>query len=409
MDLRMQFLSFFVIQSESEKGTSGSFKAFKHYQTMDGDEYEDSALKQFLDEEFIKIVKRKAERHPNAPNPPTKVGMFIVEPGYELGSNPNYNLFQRIREADSKERFHSLSDELIRIYMDTSAVRGGAFIVALSTLNTFFDEPFLFILKCDFEPKIARIADERQLISEVEMAISARSIKSIQYPHMEQDGLLERWELKIHQASHARYFEDFLKYVSYEKPIPEVMSEQVVEMVHQFIDTKWQDTESVERAQEEQAVELWAASEKRELQEWWSPEQVIEANASLIQQKEDLTMSFKLGNVTVKGLLSDFGGTVHLAKHNGKYVVVIEGDGIQFEKGMSPIELLAPPELEDIIPIIGTAAEAAPHQSFAEAAASAEHDHDRIYESGSAAAGHDRSAYTQNAAEQGGDDDAPPW
>lgn len=400
MDLRMQFLSFFVIQSESEKGTSGSFKAFKHYQTMDGDEYEDSALKQFLDEEFIKIVKRKAERHPNAPNPPTKVGMFIVEPGYELGSNPNYNLFQRIREADSKERFHSLSDELIRIYMDTSAVRGGAFIVALSTLNTFFDEPFLFILKCDFEPKIARIADERQLISEVEMAISARSIKSIQYPHMEQDGLLERWELKIHQASHARYFEDFLKYVSYEKPIPEVMSEQVVEMVQQFIDTKWQDTESVERAQEEQAVELWAASEKRELQEWWSPEQVIEANASLIQQKEDLTMSFKLGNVTVKGLLSDFGGTVHLAKHNGKYVVVIEGDGIQFEKGMSPIELLAPPELEDIIPIIGTAAEAAPLESFAEAAAAAEHDHDRIYESGSS---------TQNIAEQGRDDDSPPW
>jgi len=366
MDLRMQFLSFFVIQSESEQGSSGSFKAFKHYQTMDGDDYEDSALKPFLDEEFIKIIKRKAERHPNTPNPPTKVGMFMVEPGYELDSNPNYNLFQRIREADNKERFHSLSDELIRIYMDTSAVRGGAFIVALSTLNTFFDEPFLFVLKCDFEPKIARIADEKQLISEVEMAISARSIKSIQYPHMEQDGMMERWELKIHQASHARYFEDFLKYVSYEKPIPEVMSEQVVEMVQQFMDTKWQavdeevdHTASVERAQEQQAVEIWAASEKRELQEWWSPEQVQEANYNLIAQKEDLTMSFKLGNVTVKGLLSDFGDSVHIAKHNGRYVAVIESDFIQFEKGMSPIELLAPPQLEDLLPIIG-AEKAAP-------------------------------------------------
>ncbi|MCR8656382.1 DUF3900 domain-containing protein [Paenibacillus endoradicis] len=354
MDFRMNYLSFFVIQSESDKGSVGSYKAFKHYQTMDGDEYADSALKEFLDEEFIKIVKRKVERHPNTPNAPTKVGMFMVEPGYELGSNGNYNLFQRIREADHKERFHSLTDELVRVYMDTSAVRGGAFIVASCTLNTFFDEPFLFILKCDFEPKIARISDERSLIAQVEMAFSARSIKSIQYPHMEQEGILERWELKIHQASHARYFEDFLKYVSYEKPIPEVVSEQVVEMVHQYIEEKWQDNVSSERSQEENAVEVWAASEKRELQEWWTPQQVEEANYSLIQQKEDLTMAFKVGNVSIKGLLADYGVSVHIAKHNGRYVAVIEGDALQFEKGMSPVELLAPPPLEDIMEIIGT-------------------------------------------------------
>lgn len=365
MDLRLNYLSFFVIQSESEKGSVGSFKAFKHYQTMDSDEYADSELKQFLDDEFVKIIKRKAERHPNTPNPPTKVGMFMVEPGYELGSNMNYNLFQRIREATDKERFHSLTDELIRIYMDTSAVRGGAFIVALCTLHTFFDEPFLFVLKCDFEPKIARISDERSLISQVEMAFSARSIKSIQYPHMMDDGILERWEVKIHQASHARYFEDFLKYVSYEKPIPEVVSDQVVEMVHQYIEEKYTqqpqalqedeyDHRSTERAQEENAVEVWAASEKRELQEWWTPQQVEEANYSLIQQKEDLTMSFKLGDVTIKSLLASYGVSLHIAKHNGRYVAVIEGDALQFEKGKSPIELLAPPELSDILPLIGT-------------------------------------------------------
>lgn len=413
MDLRMQYLSFFVIQSESEKGTSGSFKAFKHYQTMDGDDYEDSALKPFLDEEFVKIVKRKAERHPNAPNPPTKVGMFIVEPGYEPDSNPNYNLFQRIRESDSKERFHSLSDELIRIYMDTSAVRGGAFIVALSTLNTFFDEPFLFVLKCDFEPKIARIADEQQLISEVEMAISARSIKSIQYPHMEQDGLMERWEIKIHQASHARYFEDFLKYVSYEKPIPEVMSDQVVEMVHQFMDTKWQGQETdsaesmVERAQEEQAVEIWAASEKRELQEWWSPQQVQEANYSLIAQKEDLSMSFKLGNVTVKGLLSDFGSSVHIAKHNGRYVAIIDSDHIQFEKGMSPIELLAPPSLEELLPIIGTSQGESTQQNFIDFVTGSDHNDPAYNQSYHESGMNSEGSISSSASEQ--DEDKPPW
>lgn len=349
----MHYLSFFVIHSDTEEAGVGSFKSFKHFQTMSGDEYEHSPIKEFLSDEFIKIVKRKVERHPNTANPPTKVGRFMVEPGYELGSNGNYNLFQRLREADSKERFHSIADELVRIYMDTSAVRGGAFIIAQSTLNTFFDEPFLFVLKCDFEPKIARISDEQSLIAEVEMAISARSIKSIQYPHMSEDGIVENWELKIHQASHAKYFEDFLRYVTYEKPIPEVMGEQVIEMVHQFIEHKWQDETSSDRSQEENAVEVWAASEKRNIQEWWTQEQVTEANEALIQQKEDLPMNFKLGKVQIKGLLAQFGIQVHLAKHNGKYVAVIAGDELVFEKGVSPIELLNPPDLEQILPLIG--------------------------------------------------------
>lgn len=167
------------------------------------------------------------------------------------------------------------------------------------------------------------------------MAISARSIKSIQYPHMPEEGMLEHWELKIHQASHARYFEDFLKYVSYEKPLPEVMGEQVVEMVHQYIADKWQEDESSERREEENAVEVWAASEKRDLQEWWTPEQVEVAAAALVEQKPDLPFTFKLGDVTVKGLLADFGDSIHFAKHNGRYVVVIEGDSFQFDKGMS--------------------------------------------------------------------------
>ncbi|QNK60726.1 DUF3900 domain-containing protein [Paenibacillus sp. PAMC21692] len=352
----MEFLSFFVILTDGD-GDDSSGRRFKHYQTLDGVDYEQSEIKNFLDEEFKRIVKRKVERNPNSAGAPTKIGRFMVEPGYELGSNQNYNLFQRLRDADTRERFIGIADELVRIYMDTSAVRGGAFVIARAKLNTYFDEPFLFLLKCDFEPKIARISDERSLISHVEMAISARSIKSIQYPHMPEEGSLDQWELKIHQASHARYFEDFLKYVSYEKPLPEVIGDQVVEMVHQYIADKWQEETSSERSEEENAVEVWAASEKRELQEWWSQEQVETAAAALVEQKPDLPFSFKLGGVTVKGLLSDFGNSLRFAKHNGRYIAVIEGDFFQFEKGMSPVELLQPMELVDVIPLIGTKVE----------------------------------------------------
>ena len=237
MKFSVQYLSFFVIL-EAASGTDAA-KRYKHYQTLTHEEYRDSELKSFLDSEFARIGKRKAEINPASESVPTKIGRFMAEPGHELTSNPNYNLFQRIRTAPDKRQFHAMSDDLIRIYMDASAVRGGAFIVALAKLNELFDDPFLFLLKCDFENRIARVSDEQSLIARVEMAINARNIKSIMYPHMPEPGILEAWELKIHQASHARYFEDFLKYVSYEKSKPEIVNEQVMEMVAEYMESKW--------------------------------------------------------------------------------------------------------------------------------------------------------------------------
>ncbi|MBW7457122.1 DUF3900 domain-containing protein, partial [Paenibacillus sepulcri] len=310
----MHHLSFFVIQAD---GADNAAKAFKHFQTMDQHDYADSELKAFLDGEFQRICKRKAERHPNTENAPTKIGRFIAEPGYDLDSNPNYNLFQRLREADNNQDYHSYADELVRLYMDAAAVRGGALIVVKATPHRHTDEPLLFILKCDFEPKIARISDEKSLISHVEMAISARNMKSIQYPFMPEEGMLEPWELKIHQASHARYFEDFLRFVSYEKAMPELMSEQMITMVHDYMDEKWQGQDGEEREQEAQRFEAWAASEKRELQESWTHQQVAAAAEQLVEQQPNLSVAFKLDGVSVKGPLSEFGRAIHFATYNG--------------------------------------------------------------------------------------------
>ena len=353
MSLSIQYLSFFVIQTDGEE--AGASKHFKHFQTLDGEAYDGSELKSFLDSEFIRILKRKVERNPGSENAPTKIGRFEVEPGHELTANPNYNLLQRLRTADNREQFLGFADEVVRVYMDTSSVRGGALIAATATMNTHFDEPFVFLMKCDFEPKIARISDERSLISHVEMAISARNIKSIQYPHMPEEGMIAPWELKIHQASHARYFEDFLKYVSYDKPLPELMNEQILGMVYQHMEEKWQDTPHDDelRQEDEQKLEFWAASDKRDIQERWTHETVTEAAAQLIEHKPDLGFGFKLDGVAVKGLLADYGNKIHFTKHNGKYVVMLEGDSFQFDRGMSPVELLHPDPLETVLDRIG--------------------------------------------------------
>jgi hypothetical protein len=346
MDFEVQYLSFYVVQVEG-KGDQAD-KRYKHFQTLNEEEYENSSLKDFLDGEFAKIVKRKVERHPKTEEVPTKLGYFIVEEGHDLTSNPNYNLFHRVRFAESKEVFQQESEKFAIAYVDTSAVRGGVFIVARAKLRKYFDDSFVFILKCDFEPKVASISDESTLIRQVEMAITTKNMKSIQYPYMPEEGMIQDNELKINQASHARYFEDFLKYVEYGQSMPEIVKTQVIEMVMGHMEEAF-EPESEEREQLENAMEIWAASEKRELQERFEPEQVIEAAAQLIEHTPELELKMKLDHVSVKGLLADFGDNIHLAKINGKYVVMIEADSIVFEKGFSPVEFAKPEEVATVV------------------------------------------------------------
>ncbi|MFD1736444.1 DUF3900 domain-containing protein [Bacillus salitolerans] len=346
MDFQILYLSFYVIKVEG----SGEHaqKSYKHFQTLDESSYEKNALKDFLDGELTKIVKRKVERHPKTELVPTKVGYFITAEGHELDSNPNYNLFNRVRFAETKEKFKDENEKFARAYIETSAVREGVFIIATAKLRKYFDDPFVFIMKCDFEPKVASISDESTLIRNVEMAITTKNMKSIQYPYMPEEGMLEERELKIHQSSHARYFEDFLKYVEYGQSMPEIVKTQVLGMVQQHIEETY-EPESESRQNFENAMEVWASSPKRELQERFTSDQVIEAASQIIEHTPEVDLSFKLDSMQVKALLADFGETIHIAKVNGRYVVVLEGDSILFEKGFTPLELLKPDDLHSVI------------------------------------------------------------
>ncbi|MFS0781911.1 DUF3900 domain-containing protein [Bacillus sp. 1P06AnD] len=344
MDFDIIYLSFYVIQDEGDEGS----KKAKHFQTMESEEYLQSPLNEFLGGELKKIAKRKVEKHPKAENVPTKLGYFIVQEGFDATSNPNFVLFNKTCFSETKEQFHEHAEQFVQLYMDTSSVRGGAFIILTAKLNKYFDEPFLFLLKCDFEPKVASISDERTLIRNVEMAITTKNMKSIMYPHMPEEGMVEENELKIHQSSHAKYFEDFLKFVDYNEPMPEIMKAQVMEMVSEQIMESLED-ESEEMKAFEQEMEVWSVSDKREIKEQLDTHQIVEAAASLVEITPDLELRMKLDHVGLNGMLSDFGDTIHMAKLNGKYVTIIESDSIVFEKNASPIEFLKPDELDVVI------------------------------------------------------------
>ncbi len=346
MDMKLEYLSFFVVKVDGDG--EQSTKTYRHYQTLNEEAYLESNLKWFLDGEFARTVKRKVERIRKSESVPTKIGRFIVENGFALDSNPNYNMFKRLRQAENEKEFHEASDDLLRAYMNTTSIRGGAFIVARTKLTKYFDDPFVFIMKSDFEMKVASIMDEQVLIKEVEMAISAKNIKSIQYPHMPEEGMVEEWELKIFQSSHARYFEDFLKFVNYEPALPEMMNSHVMGIVQEYIEESYQENEE-EKQKESEEMDLWLNKKERELNEKWTHEQVMDAAQSLTEVAPDLEMKFKLDAVSVKALLAEYGETIHFAKLGDRYVVLIEGDHFQFDKGVSPIELLRPAQLEDVI------------------------------------------------------------
>lgn len=173
-------------------------------------------------------------------------------------------------------------------------------------------------------------------------------MKSIQYPYMPEEGMVEVGELKIHQASHARYFEDFLKFVEYERSMPEIMKTQVMDMVYDQIEDVFEEG-TEEREQFDQAMEVWAASPKREIMEQFSTEEVMEATAQIVEHAPEVELKLKADHISVKALLADFGDQIHIAKVNDRYVLMIEADTLTFEKGFSPIEFLKPDELQDVI------------------------------------------------------------
>ena len=99
----------------------------------------------------------------------------------------------------------------------------------------------------------------------------------------------------------------------------------------------------------EQDLEIWETSEKREIQERLETHQVVEATAQIVEHTPEAEMRMKLGSTSVKGLLADFGESIHLGKINGKYVLMIESNTIEIDKGVSPIEFHKPDDLQILI------------------------------------------------------------
>ncbi|GAK02673.1 LOW QUALITY PROTEIN: hypothetical protein JCM19037_923 [Geomicrobium sp. JCM 19037] len=346
MEFNVKFLSFYVIEVEGSGDDASRY--YKHYQTLDQDQFDESELKDFLDGELKKIVKRKAEHHPKSDQVPTKIGRFLTEADYPLDSNPNYALFQKTIRAETSDVFTEHSNAFAKLYTETAAVRGGVFLVASAVPKKYFSDEFVFILKCDFEPKVASISDESSFCERSEYAITTKNMKSIQYPFMIEEGMVQPAELKIHQASHARYFQDFLAFVEYGDSVPVMMREQVKEMMTEHISESFTE-ESEEKVNWERSLDEWETSDKREINEHLETHQVVEASAQIVEQTPEARIQVKLGETEVKGLLADFGESLHIAKLNGRYVLIAEADELTFEKGATPVEFYKPEDIYSLI------------------------------------------------------------
>jgi hypothetical protein len=344
MNFIVDWVSFYLIeQPEEEEGT----KHVRITRYLNHDEYQKSELRDFLDGEFARIAKRKVEMNPKTEGTPTKLGQFVLEPGHPLDSNPNYALLNRLLSAETSHESKEPCQELIQSYLRTSQVRGGVLVMVRTRLE-LLDERYVFILKCDFEQKTAVITDEKSLIANVQMAINAKNMKSLMYPYMIESGMNDPYHVKIHQFSHARYFEEFLRFIEYPQTVTQIVSEEVISLARQHIEYNYPE-ETEERLREEEAIELIAASPKRELAEKWEHETVMEAMQIITDRQPEVELKFKLDHMQIRTLLADYGTSLHIAKVNGRYLVLLEGEQLQFERGVSPVEFVKPKALADIV------------------------------------------------------------
>ncbi|MFD2371432.1 DUF3900 domain-containing protein [Brevibacillus sp. GCM10020057] len=359
MKFIIDWLSFCLIEQPQEDGT----KQVKMTRYLNHDEYEKSELRDFLDGEFARIAKRKVELNPKTEGTPTKLGQFVLEPGHPLDSNPNYALLQRLLTAETSGESKEPCQELLQSYLRTSQVRGGVLIVVRTRLE-LLDERYVFILKCDFEQKTAVITDEKSLISNVRMAINAKNMKSLMYPYMIESGMNDPYHVKIHQFSHARYFEEFLRFIEYPQTVTQIVHEEVISLARQHIEYTYPEA-TEERQREEEAIELIAASPKRELAEKWEHETVMEAMQIITDRQPEVELKFKLDHMQVRTLLADYGTSLHIAKVNGRYLILLEGEQLQFERGVSPVEFVKPKALADLVREIEARSYAAPEVTSA--------------------------------------------
>jgi hypothetical protein len=344
MKFVIDWLAFYLIEQPEQEDAPKRVRMSRH---LGHDEYEKSELRRFLNGEFARIAKRKADPNPKSEGSPTKLGQFVLEPGHPPESNPNYALLQRLLHADTPGESKEPCQELLQSYLRTSQVRGGVLIIVRTRLE-LLDERYLFVLKFDFEQKTAVITDETSLIANVQMAINAKNMKSLMYPHMIESGMNDPYHVKIHQFSHARYFEEFLRYIEYPQTVSQIVSEEVISLARQHIQNLYPE-ETEERQREEEAIELIAASPKRELSEKWEHDTVMEAMQIITDRQPEVELKFKLDHMQVRALLADYGTNLHLAKVNGRYLVVLEGEMLQFERGVSPVEFVKPKTLAEIV------------------------------------------------------------
>lgn len=344
MKFNIDWLSFYLIEQPENEDSPKQVRMTRY---LSHDDYEKSELHDFLDGEFARIAKRKVELNPKSEGSPTKLGQFVLEPGHPLESNPNYALLSRMLSAETTGESKEPCQELVQSYLRTSQVRGGVLIIVRTRLD-LLDERYLFILKCDFEQKTAVITDEKSLIANVQMAINAKNMKSLMYPYMIESGMNDPYHVKIHQFSHAKYFEEFLRFIEYPQTITQMISEEVISLARQHIEYSYPE-QTEERQREEEAIEIMAASPKRELSEKWEHETVMEAMQIITDRQPEVELKFKLDHMQVRTLLADYGSSLHIAKVNGRYLVLLEGEMLQFERGVSPVEFVKPKALSEIV------------------------------------------------------------
>lgn len=121
----------------------------------------------------------------------------------------------------------------------------------------------------------------------------------------------------------------------YPQTVTDIVSQEVVSLARQHLEMIYPE-QTEERMREEAAIELMAASPKRELAERWEHETVMEAMQIITERQPEVEMKWRLDHMRVRALLADYGAKVHIAKANGRYMILLEGKACNLRRAYLP-------------------------------------------------------------------------
>lgn len=271
----------------------------------------------------------------------------LLEFRSDAGADGSQTRLDGLRSARDKALVRRRARELAEHYVSVPGIREGVLIFLVSTgIADDLTDDCLFVFKCDFE-QISRIT-ERSLFEQVEDAIVEKTKKAALYPYFD-DGRFDQETVRVFdELGQTQYWLDFLElgerkaeYLSTQQATDEVLGAEYPELAAEYADAVALGLPSVRSLEADEAL-----VQRRRL----DTTDGMKVSRQVAEKAGDPKVTLRLGEVTVKAPLSQYGVSWLIAAEGDRRYVLVRGDKLESRtKMLTPLDAIEPASLEEAL------------------------------------------------------------